>query len=317
MFADSCTDKAAYTMMVDAVKQLSREKRELIKGKKYSLGDSLLEKKKLLQDRGPAGVKYIVEKNLRYRKNIQYYTPVRQPAVSIAPPNYFSDARIAVYTCIIGRYDGLLEPAFVPNNCDYYAVTDFEIPEGSRWKRIPADRFGDLLEGMSPVMRNRYFKMHPHVLFPDYRYSIYLDGNLRICTDMTEFLNRLSPYGISCFRHSLRNDVYQEAEACSRTGKGDPAEIAEHVAHLRAEGMPEGYGLALCSVLVRDHEAPGYEAMMDLWWNEFCSHSKRDQISFPYVMYKSGIPMEAVTVLGTNIFDNDAFEVEWHEKRFR
>ncbi len=315
MYAHSCTNKEAYIQMVEAVKQLNHEKRMLMLGGEYHLGNSLLERKRIITSHGLKGIRYLVDKKVRYKLNMKYYRPVAQKPMTLEPANYFTEEKIAVYTCIIGSYDSLMEPAFVPDNCEFYAVTDFEIPENSRWKRIPADRYADLTQGMSSVMKNRYFKMHPHVLFPEHRYSIYIDGNVRVCTDMTECLNRLSPHGISCFRHSLRSCVYQEAECLTKTRKGVPEEVEEHVRHLRAEGMPEGYGLALCSVLVRDHQSEKYESMMDLWWTEFCSHAKRDQLSFPYVLYKNGIPVEEVTTLGENIYEDDAFEVVEHRKK--
>ena len=38
--------------------------------------------------------------------------------------DYFSEDRIAIYTCIIGAYDEILEPVFIPDNCDFYLITD-------------------------------------------------------------------------------------------------------------------------------------------------------------------------------------------------
>ena len=316
MYSHTCENKEAYIQMVEAVKQMNHEKRMLMLGSEYHLGNSILERKRIITSHGFSGIRYLVDKKVRYKLNKKYYTPVRQKEMTLAPSDYFSEERIAVYTCIIGSYDSLMEPVFVPDNCEFYAVTDFEIPKDSRWIRIPADRYARYTEGMTSVMKNRYFKMHPHVLFPDHRYSIYIDGNIRVCTDLTECLNRLSPHGISCFRHSLRSDVYQEAECLTRTRKGVPAEVEEHVKHLREEEMPEGYGLALCSVLVRDHQSENYGPLMDLWWSEFCGHAKRDQLSFPYVMYRNGIPMEEITTLGTNIYEDDGFEVVEHKKKW-
>ena len=316
MYSHSCGNKEAYIQMVGAVKQLNHEKRMLQQGGEYHLGNSILERKRIITSHGFSGIRYLVDKKVHWKLNRKYYTPVAQKEMKLSPPDYFSEERIAVYTCIIGNYDSLMEPVFVPDNCDFYAVTDFEIPADSRWKWIPAGKFEKYTEGMNSVMKNRYFKMHPHVLFPEYRYSIYIDGNVRVCTDLTECLNRLSPHGISCFRHSLRSCVYQEAECLIKTRKGVPEQVEEHVKHLRAEGMPENYGLALCNVLVRDHQSEKYGPLMELWWSEFCSHAKRDQLSFPYVLYKNGIPVEEVTTLGPNIYEDDGFEVPEHKKKW-
>ena len=41
-----------------------------------------------------------------------------------SPSNYFHEERIAVYTCIIGAYDQLINPELKPDNIDYYVITD-------------------------------------------------------------------------------------------------------------------------------------------------------------------------------------------------
>ena len=103
----------------------------------------------------------------------------------IVKGNFFSDSRIAIYTCIWGAYDDLIEPDCVPDNCDYFAITDREVPEGSAWKKLDVSAFSDRLAGMTNAQINRYFKMMPHLLFPDYEYSIYVDGNVEIVSDLT------------------------------------------------------------------------------------------------------------------------------------
>ena len=117
--------------------------------------------------------------------------------------NYFFPDRIAVYTAVFSSYDELLEPKFLPDNCDFFLFSDsITIPEGSAWKaRELPDSVQKKLQHFSPVEKNRYLKMHPDLLFPEYNYSVYVDGNLLLYTDPTEYINRLSKYGISVYTH--------------------------------------------------------------------------------------------------------------------
>ena len=39
---------------------------------------------------------------------------------------------------------------------------------------------------------------------------------------------------------------------------------------------------------------------MNLWWNQVNQYTMRDQISFPYIIWKSGMKMDDVQLLGTS-----------------
>lgn len=63
-------------------------------------------------------------------------------------------------------------------------------------------------------------------------------------------------------------------------------ELDEQIEHYRKKNFPEGYGLGECNVIVRRH-CPIVERFNNDWWSEICRWSFRDQISFPYVLYKT------------------------------
>jgi len=93
---------------------------------------------------------------------------------------------------------------------------------------------------------------------------------------------------IAVFAHPNRNCVYDEAVVCARQ-KRAPAKIVEaHMARYRAEGYPRRNGLAACWVLIRRH-TKAMERLNELWWEEWVSGAKRDQLSFNYVCWKLGV----------------------------
>lgn len=251
-------------------------------------------------------------KSTGFSVNSQKSSLVRCSGEVFSIPNYFSEQRIAVYTCIIGAYDHLTEPQFKPNNIDYYVITDQSVPSGSAWSLLDISHIKNELSHFSAIEKNRWYKMHPHLLFPDYNYSLYLDGNIRPFSDLTECINRIGSCGIATHCHYMRDCVYQEAQAIFQRGKDVPERIKSHFCFLEERGMPKGYGLADCSVIARRHHDTFCMSLMDQWWQEFLAHSRRDQLSFPYVLFKNSVPMKDVTTLGLNRNFNDALDVTTH-----
>ena len=81
---------------------------------------------------------------------------------------------------------------------------------------------------------------------------------------------------------------------------------------LQEQGMPKNYGLADCSVIARKHHDIACIGLMEQWWEEFLRNSRRDQLSFPYVLFKNGMSVYDVTTLGSNRVINDALDVTMH-----
>ena len=68
--------------------------------------------------------------------------------------------------------------------------------------------------------------------------------------------------------------------------------------------MPEDFGVFLCGVLIREHNNPVCVKLMEDWWKELEEGSRRDQISFPYVLWKNGYVKEDVfTICDENVTD--------------
>ena len=225
--------------------------------------------------------------------------------------NYFSNERIAVYTCIFGNYDNILEPYFIPDNCDFYIFTDQEINTKSAWKKM--DLPNEINE-MSNIDKNRYIKMLPHLFFENYNYSIYVDGNVQILTDLTEYINKIDKdTGIGIHMHHLRDCVYDELEAIVKMNKQNKKMANKYKEKLDEEKMPRNYGLLQCNIIARKHNNLICKKVMESWWDEFKESIKRDQISLPYVLYKNNINIDKVGTLGNNVYTNPSFRVITHK----
>ena len=88
-----------------------------------------------------------------------------------------------IYTAIIGGYDTLVEPDYKPEGWDFVCFTDRDL-ESDTWdirKTLP------LYTDNTRTARKH--KLLPHRLFPDYEYSFWLDGNIKVRDDVNELCN--------------------------------------------------------------------------------------------------------------------------------
>ncbi|XP_010549320.1 PREDICTED: uncharacterized protein LOC104820544 [Tarenaya hassleriana] len=139
-------------------------------------------------------------------------------------------------------------------------------------------------------------KLLVHRLFPNARFSIWIDGKLELVVDPYQILERFlwrknATFAIS--RHYRRFDVLVEAEANKAAGKYDNASIDFQVNFYKNEGLtpysvaklpitsdvPEG------CVIIREH-VPISNLFTCLWFNEVDRFTSRDQISFSTVRDK-------------------------------
>jgi hypothetical protein len=201
--------------------------------------------------------------------------------------------KIAVYTVIIGPYDGLL-PQPKSENVDYYCFTDQKF-KSRTWKIIPVE-----IENEDPIRTARKLKILPHKILKDYQYSLFIDGNYLILKDITPLVAQVMRHGsIGIFDHNQCSDprdcVYEEHEAIvrlqNRRGKlkDDPAIMDAQMEQYKLEQYPENNGLIFSAAIIRKHHDPLVIQTMELWYSQIQQFSRRDQLSFNYSAWKTGL----------------------------
>ena len=228
----------------------------------------------------------------------------------------FQNRKIVVYTCIIGKYDQLKEPLMAFDNVTYICFTDdqanIDVGENTKWEicRVPEH----ILTTYEGTLANRYVKMHPHELFPDADYSVYVDGNVKIVSFPGAYLSGTKgKAGIAIFAHGQRNCAYDEAQMCIIRKKGKKEFIERQMQRYHEEGFPINYGLYECTIIATDLSNEDSRQILEAWWQEFMeSKSFRDQLSLPYVMWKKGFQYTDIGLLGANIFDDCKITVYSH-----
>lgn len=226
------------------------------------------------------------------------------------------EKKIVIYTCISEGYDYLKEPLLEFDNIMYVCFTDnvdqITKKERSKWllRLIPEN----ITRNYDRVLSNRYIKMHPKELFPDADYAIYVDGNIGIQSFLGSYLMKTNvKTGVAIFSHSQRQCAYIEAQVCIARRKGRREAIEQQMETYDKSGFPRNYGLYECTIIALDLQNVLSTEIMNKWWNEFLdSKSFRDQLSLPYVMWKSGMKYTDIGLLGESIFGDCKVTVYSH-----
>ncbi|XP_031249773.1 uncharacterized protein LOC116107620 isoform X2 [Pistacia vera] len=216
---------------------------------------------------------------------------------------------VIVASAIFGNYDLLQQPQNISEvarkNIPFYMFIDEEteaymknssILDSSKrvglWRIVVVHSIP-----YSDARRNgKVPKLLLHRIFPNVRYSIWIDGKLQLVKDPYQILERFlwrqnATFAIS--RHYRRFDVFVEAEANKAAGKYDNATIDYQMEFYRNEGLtpyseaklpitsdvPEG-----CTI-IREH-IPITNLFTCLWFNEVDRFTSRDQLSFSIVRDK-------------------------------
>lgn len=220
--------------------------------------------------------------------------------------------KVVVYTCITGGYDQIKEPIYYSENVDFVLFTDDcteMVPSNSVWKKRKVEEIPGIRQNFNI---NRYCKMNPKVLFPEYDYSIYIDGNVQVVSEVCDLLSLASnsKVGIAMHRHSSRQCIYREAQACIIAKRGNRTKIEKQIEKYKKENFPKNYGMCEATIIVSDLHSETATSLLKQWWEEYCSsESQRDQLALPYVLWKNGYSIEDVGCLGYNLLKNSKFRL--------
>ena len=218
---------------------------------------------------------------------------------------------IVVYTALFGDYDFLIDPREAYADCDFICFTDQESLQTEIWKPVMVNK-----KFSSPTVANRYFKWLPHLCLQEYEYSLYLDSNIILYTNPCELVKEyLSKADIAMPGHPFRECLYEEAIACIRENKLSLFQALRQVNCYRRSGYPENHGLLEQGIVLRRHNCEDVKKTMELMWGELKKWGTfRDQITFPYLAWKTGVNFLS---MNENSRQGNKFIYMPHRKRHR
>ena len=205
-------------------------------------------------------------------------------------------SRLVVYTCVTNGYDVIKKPSTLPSWADWKGLTEADSPD------------------------NREPKLLPHKLFPEYDYSLWLDGNIDVI-DAAFWDKVASLMDSGCLyagvKHPSRDDAYEESLRILKNGRETACRLRRTVRFLRSEGLPRHAGLNENNIILRRHNAAEVVAMDELWWSLYRRFSHRDQMTWSYCIWKTGLHTEYLLPEGTDVRHHPWFDYTVHDKPYR
>jgi len=202
--------------------------------------------------------------------------------------NYVKNLKKVVYTALLGKYD-VLHSIVKEVGYDYFMFTDqpFNNESNINWTILHIDNESKNLNS-NIIKKQRFFKTHPHLFFPNYDLSIYIDSTFEIKGKLDEFLLRvLSPkLSIYVLEHPERNSVNNELKIISKYHRDKKQTLDIIQNKYNNENFTDDNGLAECCLIIRKHNDINCINYMNNWYNEIKLNSHRDQLSFNYILWK-------------------------------
>jgi len=171
------------------------------------------------------------------------------------------------------------------------------------------------IDDLNSTYKNRLVKMLPHKYFSEYRYSVYIDGNIDILGDIEKLVNEYlvkKEYKLAVPKHPERNCLYEEAEACINFQKDNPESINKQINNYNKENFPNNLDLTENNIIFRKHNDLEVIKLMEDWWDEYNKFSKRDQLSLLYVIWKNNFDYFPMIINSRE--ENEYFKIRGHRQ---
>lgn len=196
---------------------------------------------------------------------------------------------IVIYTAIYGGYD---RPKPVPIGIDAPCVMftdDVEMKHNAPgWEVFVGDppTTGSRPVALSPMMKHKWFKLHPHKALPGVSVSLWIDGSMTMlyADYARRCLDALGDDDWAMTPHPVRSCIYDEADySATLTWRYDAAKMRHQVGFYSSIGHPPKWGLFATGANARRHTS-AVHAVNDHWWYENTTRTHQDQLSLPVLV---------------------------------
>ena len=215
--------------------------------------------------------------------------------------------KIAVYTVIVDEYDELKDHLVWTPNVDHVLFTNTPGKHGSTESKYIVR---PLKRELDATRDSRRPKILPHEYLQDYDVSLYLDATRLIVGDLWKLLSAAHWHPYSVFGSS-RKGVREELDLCVKRNKDVPEIMRTQVYRYFTEGFPQDREVSSGVILLRRHNNPDVIRVMNQWWNEVSTGSRRDQLSIDYAMWKQNFQAQRLSPACSSYF----FRAFWHGKK--
>jgi len=195
--------------------------------------------------------------------------------------------KVAIITAICGNVAKLHTPNNIFKDVDYFAFVD-KPQKCEGWTQLPALDFS--LDSLYRNRRNaKIYKIMPHLFFPDYNYWIWHDPTHEVIENPLEFCEQyLHNKDLGVFKHTHRTCIYEEASELLKLKYDLPENIHRQMDYYRSQCYPKNNGLYELPTFIRKN-TDKIKVLNLRWWEQICKYSSRDQLSLPFVAWKTAV----------------------------
>lgn len=219
--------------------------------------------------------------------------------------------RYVIYSAIVGGYDEILQPLVIDERFDYVLFSnDIKDSQVGVWQIRPIP-----YSNPDNTRVCRYVKTHPEELLKDYEVSVWTDSNVQVLSHyLYEKVVELDKQGvaISSMWHPERKCIYEEAFAVVNMMVEHEKVVVDWCHFLRKQKYPVNNGLCETNVMYRKHNEI-VRQIDELWWRCIENYSRRDQLSFNYVLWELGVPCHYFFGEGRNARNTEHMRLVMHK----
>lgn len=195
--------------------------------------------------------------------------------------------KIVIYTCVTRNYDSIRYPIVTNDKFDYIYLSDHQLKTSAgiwKYQSIPE-------LGLDKQYLSRHPKLLPHLYFPDYDYSIYIDANIQITGEefYSEILKKIDSETLWCAPiHPERDSIYDEGKTVVLSLKAKYFKVRNFLKMISKMDVPHHLVMTENNILIRQHNHELVKSIDEQWWQMFIqSKTRRDQLSLPVIFWKN------------------------------
>lgn len=216
--------------------------------------------------------------------------------------------KVAIISSSLGGFDEPPKHTEQSIKADYFRFTDENFP---------------LRKSMTARLQAKIPKMFGWQLAPGYEYYLWLDGNIALnrFDTLEYFYNHIQGCDIVVLKHHRRKTAKWEARYLERAlNEQSKYAVARYDNEFLKEQMQEIQAdknfiddLLVIGGIFMYRNTEQVRAMLKEWWYHVSRYIVQDQISFPYVLKKSGL---RIRVLEHDYRQWNYIKREKHKKRY-
>lgn len=227
---------------------------------------------------------------------------ITSPKTIPPQPRQKPAGRVSVFSALTNHHDLSWPAGYILPDAKYTRFTDrTELEDWNTWHH----RAIEYTAG-TPTRSARWVKTHPHILFPNSRWAIWLDANVIPLRGLDELFSQFqqSHAPMAAIPHPLRETIEEETQACITRKKDDALTLENQLKRL---GPDPGEGLWETNVCFFDLSHPKLATLLTKWWSLMESGSHRDQIVLPHAIRESGAQIYSLLPQGQSTRSDPRF----------